>query len=373
MTSPNHPKCPLHLGVLGLSEGRSILSAALDSPDWEITQICDLDEALCRQRRAEFGLSRHTRDYAEMLADPTVDAVAIFTPDHLHSLHITQALEAGKHVICTKPVLHSLREAAAVRAVWQRSQRALLVGMSMRFFDTFQRQHEDILAGKHGRVLSIEAHYSADKRGCLAQRKGKWESPNWLYTGLVHVADLALWHLGAVKNVTATGTFSANARHEHHAGPDMLHALLTSPDCAIANISGCYGAPEPAREARDLIECLVRGDSGSSLAKFTRLTYHTRFDGEPQQSHDFRDRFAYYWPFEPYCYHAGETRNYLEHFAAALRAGEVPQPDLDSGIRGIAVLEAIRLSLTEHRIVEVADVLRAHGLAELALQYPGAV
>lgn len=366
MTTSNNHACVFRLGVLGLSEGRSVHSAALDSPDWEIAQICDLDESLCQQRRAEFALSRHTRDYAEMLADPTVDVVAIFTPDHLHARHIIQALEAGKHVICTKPVLHSLDEATAVRAAWHRSQRALLVGMSTRFFETFQHQHEDILAGKHGRVLSIEAHYSADKRGRLAQRKGKWESPNWLYTGLVHVADLALWHLGGVKSVLATGTYSTNARTERHAGPDMLHALLTAPDGAIANISGCYGAPEPAWEDRDFVECLVRGDSGSSLAKFTRLTYHTRFDGEPAQSHDFRDRFAYYWPFEPYHYHAGETRNYLEQFAAALRAGEAPQPDLDAGIYGIALLEAIRLSIAENRTVEVADVLRTHGLADIA-------
>jgi predicted dehydrogenase len=357
---------PFRLGVLGLSEGRSILSAALKSPDWEVAQICDLDETLCRERCAEFGLGNYTLDYAQMLADPTVDVVGIYTPDHLHSLHIQQALNAGKHVICTKPVLRSLTQAAAIREAWHRSECALLVGMSTRFFETFSRQREDVLAGKHGRVLSVEAHYSSDKRGRLAQRKGRWEAPDWLFTGLVHVVDLALWHLGTIDRVTAFGVYSENARTENHAGPDMLHALLTSHDGAVANISGCYGSPEPDWSVRDFIECVVQGDRGSSLAKFTQLTYHTRFDGEPPQVHDFRHMHDYYWRFEPYCYHAGEFQNYLDHFAVSLRSEQIPQPDFDVGIRGIAVLEAIRLAIAESRTVLVGDVLRSHGLGDMA-------
>jgi len=103
------------LGVLGLSEGRSVLSAVLASPCWEVAQVCDLDETLCRERCAEFAIPHYTLSYAEMLADPTADAVAIFTPDHLHATHIVQALQAGKHVICTKPLCRSLDEARTVR------------------------------------------------------------------------------------------------------------------------------------------------------------------------------------------------------------------------------------------------------------------
>lgn len=46
---------PLRLGVLGLGEGRSVISAALSAPEWEIGMLCDLSESLCRERCREFG------------------------------------------------------------------------------------------------------------------------------------------------------------------------------------------------------------------------------------------------------------------------------------------------------------------------------
>ncbi len=96
------------LGVIGLGEGRSILSAARSSTRWEVAGVCDLDETLCRQRLLEFELDRWTTDYDDLLADPLIDAIAIYTPDHLHLDHCVRALEADKHVICTKPLLDSL-------------------------------------------------------------------------------------------------------------------------------------------------------------------------------------------------------------------------------------------------------------------------
>ena len=89
---------PLGLGVLGLGEGRSIISAGMHSPLWEVACLCDTNAALAQERCAEFGLRRYTTDYAELLADPAVDVVGIYTPDHLHADHIIRALAAGKHV-----------------------------------------------------------------------------------------------------------------------------------------------------------------------------------------------------------------------------------------------------------------------------------
>ena len=99
------------LGILGLGEGRSVISAALSSPHWEIGNICDLNESLCQQRCKEFGLTDYTTRYEDLLRDPQIDVIGIYTPDQLHSLHIRMALEAGKDVICTKPLMTSLEDA----------------------------------------------------------------------------------------------------------------------------------------------------------------------------------------------------------------------------------------------------------------------
>src|SRR6476661_23928 len=104
----------LRLGVLGLGEGRSIISAALNSEWWELALLCDLNDDLCKQRAAEFRFPRYTTKLDDMLADASIDVIGIYTPDPLHAKHIKLCLDAGKHVICTKPLIDNLADAKAL-------------------------------------------------------------------------------------------------------------------------------------------------------------------------------------------------------------------------------------------------------------------
>ena len=113
----------LGLGVLGLGEGRSIISAGVNSELWEVGQLCDVNEQLGRERCREFALAseRFTTSFDALLANSSVDVVGIYTPDHLHAEHIIRALQAGKHVICTKPFLNDLSRAKDVLEAQQDS------------------------------------------------------------------------------------------------------------------------------------------------------------------------------------------------------------------------------------------------------------
>ena len=93
----------LRLGILGLGEGRSTMSAALESNKLELASICDRNEELCRQRAKEFDFPHYTTNYQQLLDDDSIDIIAIYTPDHLHAEHIKEALLHGKHVVCTIP------------------------------------------------------------------------------------------------------------------------------------------------------------------------------------------------------------------------------------------------------------------------------
>src|SRR3954468_12510088 len=104
----------LRLGVLGLGEGRSIISAALNSDLWELARICDLNEELCQERAAEFKFPHYTTKFDDLLSDSNIDAIGIYTPDPLHARHIRACLDAGKHVICTKPLIDDMKEAKAL-------------------------------------------------------------------------------------------------------------------------------------------------------------------------------------------------------------------------------------------------------------------
>ncbi|MFA9378667.1 MAG: Gfo/Idh/MocA family oxidoreductase, partial [Lachnotalea sp.] len=74
-------------------------------------------------------------------------------------------------------------------------------------------------------------------------------------------------------------------------------------------------------------------------------------------SHEFNDKEDYYFRFENKSHHAGEYQNYIEEFATKMNLGLTPKPDLSEGIRTLAVMEAMVLSMTTGTAIHVKDVL----------------
>src|SRR5690606_25247359 len=146
----------LRLGILGLGEGRSTMSAALQSPHIELVQICDLNEELGRKRVKEFDFRNYTCRYEDLLQDPDIEAIAIYTPDHLHAAHIRQALEHHKHVICTKPFIDNLADANELLELARKKNKRVFVGQSSRFFEPLKKQRQDFEAGLIGDLITIE-------------------------------------------------------------------------------------------------------------------------------------------------------------------------------------------------------------------------
>jgi predicted dehydrogenase len=356
----------LKLGVLGLGEGRSIISAALNSPLWELAQICDLNEALCKERAAEFRLSRYTTKFAEMLADKAIDVIGVYTPDPLHAVHIKQILEAGKHVICTKPLIDNLQQARSLLETAAKSGRQVFVGQSSRFFESMIRQRADFDAGKHGNIFSVEAHYHADNRWFLQKDWARTGGLKWLFGGLSHPVDLVRWYFPDVAEVMGYGFLTENGRSLGLRDPDSMHFVLTTADDKIARVSGCYSSP-PVNHMRDShMTCILRGESGASQADYYDLRYSTHFKGEGCVQYDMENRAPYYFRFGGRGHHAGEYQNYIEYFANCIESGKSAKPDLGEGIITVALMTAMDLSLQRRQPVTVRSVLEEAGLGDLA-------
>src|SRR4051812_12590997 len=120
----------LTLGILGLGEGRSTMSAALQSEKWQLKKICDAKAELCQQRAKEFDFPSYTTNYQDLLDDPAIDVIAIYTPDHLHAEHVKQALLHNKHVVCTKPFIDDLSKAKELIELSNKSGKKVFVGQS---------------------------------------------------------------------------------------------------------------------------------------------------------------------------------------------------------------------------------------------------
>lgn len=356
----------LRLGVLGLGEGRSIISAALKSDAWELVNVCDLNEALCQERAKEFGLVRYTTSFDEMLADPTIDVIGIYTPDPLHARHIRQCLAAGKNVICTKPLMDSLTEARSLLEMAQSSGRRVFVGQSSRFFEPMMRQRADYEAGKYGNLFSVEAHYHADNRWFSQKSWAQGTAGvKWLYNGISHPIDLVRWYLPDITEVMGYGLLTENGKEAGLAHPDAMHFVLTTADGRIGRVSGCYSSPAGNGQRDSHMTCLLRGSKGAGHADLPDLRYSTHISGEGYVQYMMPHKEPYYFRFGGRSHHAGEYQNYIEYFARCVAAGIPAKPDITEGIITVATMVAMEQSLQERRPVSVPAVLNDFGMGAL--------
>ena len=358
---------PLGLGVLGLGEGRSIISAGLHSPLWRVVALCDLNRELGRERCLEFQLDAalYTDSYAALLANPAVDVVGIYTPDHLHADHVIAALRAGKHVVCTKPFLSDLSRAAEVRAAAAESGRRVMVGQSSRHFAPFARQREHFEQGLFGELNSVEAYYNADHRWFLAKGWAKTDAFKWLYGGLSHPVDFIRWYLPDIDEVMGYSRLSENGAKLGLVHADTFHFIYRARSGKIARVSGTYTSPVTPNSRDSNMSCVLRGALGAGQADYYELRYAWKTDTQSVVE-TFEDKDDYFFRFGGHSHHAGEYQNYIEYFARCLASGATPKPDVDEGIVTVALMQAMEEACATGRAVQVRDVLARHGLAALA-------
>ncbi|SFC14885.1 Predicted dehydrogenase [Parapedobacter composti] len=355
---------PLRLGILGLGEGRSTLAAALASPWIELVRICDINESLGRQRMKEFDFHAYTANYQDLLDDPSIDAVAIYTPDQLHAAHVRSALEHGKHVVCTKPFIDDLSDALPLLRLAEQTGKHVFVGQSSRFFEPMMRQRRDFEAGVIGELITVEGYYHADHRWFLQKTWALEPSFKWLYGGLSHPVDFIRWYLPQITEVMGYGMLSRNGRAGglHHA--DTMHFIFRARDGRIARVSGAYTGPVQPVMRDSEMSCILRGTEGCSQADYMDLRYAVTTRTGEEQIITWEHKLKHYFRFEGKSHHAGEYQNYLEYFARSVAEGTVAYPDMQEGIGTVALLQAMDRSLQTGKPVKPADLLAEFGIEE---------
>lgn len=354
----------LGLGVLGLGEGRSIISAGLSSSRWKVVTLCDVNEQLCRERCAEFGLSSYTTAYDQMLADARVDVVGIYTPDHLHARHVVRALEAGKHVVCTKPFIDNLESAAEVLAAVKKSGRRVMVGQSSRHFAPFARQRQHFEKGILGELVAVEAFYNADHRWFLAKPWARQKEFKWLYGGLSHPVDFVRWYLPEIAEVSGYAYLSPNGRKHGLVHADTFQFVMRDAHGIPARVSGAYSGPVVPNLRDSNMGCVLRGTKGASQGDYYDLRYAWKTD-KHSAIETFEDHDAHFFRFGGHSHHAGEYQNYLDYFARCLERGVAPKPDAAEGIVTVALMQAMDEAAQTGQVVKVRDVLARYKLAAL--------
>jgi predicted dehydrogenase len=344
------------VGVVGLHEGHTMLVALRASGLCRAAAGCDLsEEKRASAQEAVPGLFL-TDNYDAMLAREDVRIVAIYTPDHFHADHIERAFHAGKHVICTKPLINDPADADRIRKAAAESGMRLMVGQSTRFGESFQRQRELFESGAYGEVEVVDAHYN--HRMDWYYRKSPWtiDQTHWAYLGLSHPVDLIRWYLGPIREVHAYGTTTEVGKEFGLPTPDAIVVNLIGENGRIGRALGNYGFHELPK-ARALIECFLMGSKGTSLARYPDLRFTTTAADGREMEEDYEHAMAgYYYRHELKGMHYGEFCNYADYFASCLLSGKPNSPDLEEGLDTVMTMRAIVESLETGRSSKVAHV-----------------
>jgi len=151
----------MRLGLLSTARiNDAVLGGAAHSDAVEVVAVASRDEGRARAYAQEHGLARAHGSYEALLADPEVDAVYVSLPNADHVPWSVRALEAGKHVLCEKPLTRHPEEAEAAFAAAERAGRVLMEAFMWRHLPQTARLVELVREGAIGPVRLVRSAFS---------------------------------------------------------------------------------------------------------------------------------------------------------------------------------------------------------------------
>ena len=153
---------PIRIGVLGAAAivPMALTNPARHVPEAQIVAIAARDPQRAQRFAKRHNISRIHHTYAELLADPEIDAIYNPLPNGLHAEWTIRALKAGKHVLCEKPMSSNEAEAEEMAKVAQETGLVLSEAFAYRYHPLTARVKEILASGAIGKVQHIAAQFS---------------------------------------------------------------------------------------------------------------------------------------------------------------------------------------------------------------------
>src|SRR5690625_1752985 len=126
--------------------------------DVEIVAVCDIIEERVKETAEVYGAKAYT-DYKELLADDSIDVISVCLPNYLHAPVSIAASNAGKHVLCEKPMATSREEAEAMIEAAAKNNKKLMIGHNQRFVSSHEKAREIIASGEIGKIYSFRTAF----------------------------------------------------------------------------------------------------------------------------------------------------------------------------------------------------------------------
>ena len=165
------------------------------------TAVCDIDPDKARAAAEIHGIHQVYSDYKELLKDPDIDVVHICTPHYLHARMAIDALKAGKHVLCEKPMALTKEDAKQMLEARERWGKHLGICFQNRYNQASVYMKQLMDQGTLGRVLGARGQVTWDRKPEYYSEspwRGRWatEGGGVLINQAIHTFDLLQWLTG---------------------------------------------------------------------------------------------------------------------------------------------------------------------------------
>ncbi len=213
------------VGCGGIANQKHMPSLAKFPERAEMVAFCDIIPERAEKAAKQYGVegAKVYTDYKEMLADTSIniDVVHVCTPNVAHCPITVAAFEAGKHVMCEKPMAHNTEDAQKMIDAWKKSGKKFTIGYQNRFRDDTQTLHASCENGELGEVYMAKAHALRRRAvptwGVFPNKALQGGGP--LIDIGTHALDITLWMMDNYEPVSVSGqVFYKLGRDEH--GPE---------------------------------------------------------------------------------------------------------------------------------------------------------
>jgi UDP-N-acetylglucosamine 3-dehydrogenase len=204
---------PVKYGVIGCGAigQRRHIPECVANPESALLAVADANPARVEEIAKKYGCKAYT-DHRELLKNKDIDAVVIAGPNSLHAPQTIDALGAGKHVLCEKPMAITREEARAMMDAAKKNHKFLMIGLNQRLMPPHVKAKEILRSGRLGKVLTFRTAFKHPGPEGWSVDAGK----SWFFQkdkaimGVcgdlgVHKADLMRWLLG--QEFTEVGGF----------------------------------------------------------------------------------------------------------------------------------------------------------------------
>jgi predicted dehydrogenase len=241
------------------------LKAYASNKEIELVAVCDINEERAAEKANKYGAAKVYTDYRLLMLDAHIDAVSICTWNHTHAEISIAALDAGKHVLCEKPLCRTVEEALRVEEAVRRSGKVFQVGFVRRYGDNVQTLRTFLNGGELGDIYYAKAsslRRLGNPGGWFADQDRSGGGP--LIDIGIHVIDLCWYLMGKPKLKSISGnTYSKLGNRSN-----------------IQNLSFYQAADYDAdrNNVEDLANALIRFENGASLLIDVSYTLHAKSD-----------------------------------------------------------------------------------------------